>query len=54
LLLAVAAMDRQTAEASIVASEMAESAPLEALKAQTMVSCRWLKTPRNTGQFALP
>ena len=41
-LLAVVAMDRETAVASIVAAEMAESAPMEALKAQAVVTRSFL------------
>jgi stage II sporulation protein D len=41
-LLAVAAMDRETAVASIVASELEESAPLEALKAQAVATRSFL------------
>ena len=42
VLLAVVAMDRETAVASIVAAEMAESAPMEALKAQAVVTRSFL------------
>jgi peptidoglycan hydrolase-like amidase len=42
VLLAVVTMDRETAVASIVAAEMAESAPLEALKAQAVVARSFL------------
>ena len=42
-LLAVVAMDRETAVASIVAAEMAESSPMEALKAQKQGG--WQSTP---------
>ncbi len=41
-LLAVVAMERETAVASIVAAEMAESAPMEALKAQAVVTRSFL------------
>jgi peptidoglycan hydrolase-like amidase len=41
-LLAVVAMDRETAVASIVAAEMVESAPMEALKAQAVVTRSFL------------
>lgn len=41
-LLAVVAMDRETAVASIVAAEMNESAPLEALKAQAVATRSFL------------
>jgi stage II sporulation protein D len=41
-LLAVVAMDRETAVASIVAAEMAESSPMEALKAQAVVTRSFL------------
>jgi len=41
-LLAVVAMDRETAVASIVAAEMAESAPTEALKAQAVATRSFL------------
>jgi stage II sporulation protein D len=41
-LLAVVTMDRETAVASIVAAEMAESAPVEALKAQAVVTRSFL------------
>jgi stage II sporulation protein D len=41
-LLAVVAMDRETAVASIVAAEMAESDPMEALKAQAVVTRSFL------------
>ena len=41
-LLAVVAMDRETAVASIVAAEMAESAPMEALKAQAVATRSFL------------
>jgi stage II sporulation protein D len=42
VLLAVVAMDRETAVASIVAAEMVESAPMEALKAQVVVTRSFL------------
>jgi len=42
VLLAVVAMDRETAVASIVAVEMAESAPMEALKAQAVATRSFL------------
>jgi len=41
-LLAVVAMERETAVASIVAAEMVESAPMEALKAQAVVTRSFL------------
>jgi hypothetical protein len=41
-LLAVVAMDRETAVASIVAAEMVESAPMEALKAQAVATRSFL------------
>jgi stage II sporulation protein D len=41
-LLAVVSMDRETAVASIVAAEMVESAPLEALKAQAVATRSFL------------
>jgi len=41
-LVAVAAMDRETAVASIVASEMDETAPIEALKAQAVATRSFL------------
>jgi len=41
-LVAVAAMDRETAVASIVASEMDETAPIEALKAQAIATRSFL------------
>ena len=41
-LLAMVAIDRETAVASIVAAEMAESAPMEALKAQAVVTRSFL------------
>jgi peptidoglycan hydrolase-like amidase len=41
-LLAVVAMDRETAVASIVAAEMVESAPVEALKAQAVATRSFL------------
>lgn len=41
-LLAICSMDRETAVASIVASEMNENAPMEALKAQAVVSRSFL------------
>jgi stage II sporulation protein D len=41
-LLAVVTMDRETAVASIVAAEMAESAPMEALKAQAVATRSFL------------
>jgi peptidoglycan hydrolase-like amidase len=47
-LLAVVAMDRETAVASIVAAEMVESAPLEALKAQAVATRSFLAvSPRH-------
>ena len=45
-LLAVVAMDRETAVASIVAAEMAENAPLEALKAQAVATRSFLAGSR--------
>ena len=42
VLLVVAAMDRETAVASIVAAEMDEAAPLEALKAQAVATRSFL------------
>jgi stage II sporulation protein D len=42
VLLALVAMDRETAVASIVAAEMAESAPMEALKAQAVATRSFL------------
>jgi len=45
-LLAVVAMDRETAVASIVAAEMAESAPMEALKAQAVAARSYLVAGR--------
>ena len=41
-LLAVVSMDRETAVASIVAAEMAESSPMEALKAQAVATRSFL------------
>jgi stage II sporulation protein D len=47
-LLAVVTMDRETAVASIVAAEMAESAPMEALKAQAVATRSFLASgPRH-------
>jgi stage II sporulation protein D len=45
-LLAVAGMDRETAVASIVAAEMNESAPMEALKAQAVATRSFLAAGR--------
>jgi len=51
-LLAVVGMDRETAVASIVAAEMAESAPMEALKAQAVVTRSFLTAgPRHVGHL---
>jgi stage II sporulation protein D len=51
-LLAVVAMDRETAVTSIVAAEMAESAPMEALKAQAVVTRSFLTAgPRHVGHL---
>jgi stage II sporulation protein D len=48
-LAAVVAMERETAVASIVAAEMVESAPLEALKAQAVAARSFLSAgPRHT------
>jgi stage II sporulation protein D len=43
-LVAVTSMDRETAVASIVAAEMVESAPIEALKAQAVATRSFLST----------
>jgi len=54
-LLAVVAIDRETAVASIVAAEMVESAPMEALKAQAVVTRSFLTAgPRHVGRLGHP
>jgi stage II sporulation protein D len=50
-LLAVISMDRETAVASIVAAEMVESAPMEALKAQAVVTRSFLAAGRRHIDF---
>jgi hypothetical protein len=50
-LVAVAAMDRETAVASIVASEMDETAPIEALKAQAVATRSFLAAGRRHLEF---
>ena len=50
-LVAVAAMDRETAVASILASEMDESAPIEALKAQAVATRSFLAAGRRHLEF---
>ena len=50
-LMAVVAMDRETAVASIVAAEMVESAPMEALKAQAVATRSFLAAGRRHIDF---
>ena len=50
-LLAVISMDRETAVASIVAAEMVESAPMEALKAQAVATRSFLAAGRRHIDF---
>lgn len=50
-LLAVISMDRETAVASIVAAEMVESAPIEALKAQAVATRSFLAAGRRHIDF---
>ena len=50
-LLAVVAMDRETAVASIVAAEMMESAPIEALKAQAVATRSFLAAGSSAQQL---